>query len=111
MTDVRPKGGLKPGTDVVIGGVTYVAPPLNFGAIRQMNAEVTPSPTYVHDLMAYVIIRSLERNYDGVNALWLNDTLEGSEIEAASLAMLEIMKTSGLKSGEEKKPGEAPAAA
>ena len=116
MTDVKPKGGLKPGTDVVIGGQTYTAPPLNFGALRAMNVEVKPSPTYINDLLAYVLLRSLERNYDGVNALWLNEHLEGHEIEAASLAMVEIMKASGLKppenkSPEEKQSGEAVAAA
>ena len=111
MTEVKAKGGLRKGVDIVIGGETYIAPPLNFGAIRQMNVEVTPSPTYVHDLMAYVIVRSLERNYDGINVLWLNEYLEGDEIEAASLAMVEIMKSSGLKTSEDAKPGEAPAAA
>ena len=105
------KAGLKPGTPVTIGGVEYTCPPLNFGSIRRIR-DIPVTQTYVHDLLAFIICESLRRNYDGVDAAWLNDTLEGNEIEGAGRAELEIMKASGLRT-EDKEPdqGEPLAAA
>ncbi len=116
-----PKAGLKPGVPVVIGGETYTCPELDFGAIRGMadlkrysrvdpgsgKTVVTPD---AHELMAYILLQSLRRNYEGCNAVWLNETLLGSEIEDAAKAELEIMRNSGLRMSEEPDtPGEAKA--
>ena len=109
MVAVTPKAGMKPGVDVTIGGALYIAPPLTFGSLRRMS-DLKPSATYAHDLLAFVLLESLQRNYEGVNALWLNETLEASEVNAAAEAELEIMRRSGLiKPGEEKASGEAEA--
>ena len=110
---VSAKAGLKPGVEVVIGGQKYTAPPLNLGAIREMHTIERPANDRVppYGLMAYVLMRSLQRNYDGVEALWLNETLEGHEIEGAMLAIVAIMEASGLVKPAETNSGEAPAAA
>ena len=104
------KAGLKPGVKVVIGGEEYTAPQLNFGALRAMAVLDQKSLTSVHDLLAFVLLESLKRNYDGIDAAWLNATLEGSEMDAVAEAQVAILKASGLKlqGGES---GEAPAAA
>ena len=99
---VTAKAGLRPGTDIVIGGESYTCPPLNFGALRRMS-DIPRTASYANDLMAFIIIESLKRNYDGVDAIWLNDTLEGVELDGAGAAMLEIMKASGLKVPDEAK--------
>ncbi len=102
-----PKGGLIPGVTVLIGGVEYTAPQLNFGALRRMK-EIKITPTYADDLMAFVLVESLKRNYGDVDHLWLNETLEGTETIAAGQAILEIMKASGLKA-QDQSQGEAQA--
>jgi hypothetical protein len=102
---------MKPGTQVTIGGEIYIAPQMNFGALREMRTLDTTSRSYLDDLSAFVLLKSLSRNYEGVDAMWLNDTLEGSETEAAGKVVMEIMEVSGLKVPERTASGEAPAAA
>ena len=113
------KAGLKPGVTVIIGGEQYTCPELDFGAIRGMSdlkryplKQPDGTTTYqpeAHELMAYVLMQSLRRNYDGVNAVWLNETLLGSEIEAAAEAELRIMRNSGMKVAGSDQSGEAEA--
>jgi hypothetical protein len=100
MDAPKSKGGLKPGLTVLIGGEEYTAPQLNFGALRRMR-QLPSSPTYADDLVAFVLVESLSRNYEGINALWLNDTLEGTEVDGAAKAAAEIMRNSGLKGKDE----------
>ncbi len=102
------KGGLKPGVKVTIGGEEYTAPQMNFGSIREMANLDRQSRSFVNDLLGFVLMESLKRNYDGVNAVWLNETLEGSEMDGAATAELEIMRASGLIKADVV-PGEAPA--
>ena len=108
MNDPTPRGGIKQGVAVVIGGKEYTAPPLNFGGIRDMYDQKVAHP---YDLLVFVLVRSLERNYEGVNAQWIRETLEGSEIDDAAKAEMEILRLSGLKPNAETATGEAPAAA
>ena len=78
------KGGLKPGVKVTIGGEEYTAPQMNFGSVRAMANLDRKSASFVNDLLGFVLMESLKRNYDGVNAVWLNETLEGSEMDGAA---------------------------
>ena len=97
MAELTPKGGIKPGATVVIGGREYVAPQMNFGALREMVQLDRQSRTYTDDLLAFVLLKSLGRNYEGANAAWLNETLDGTEIAGAVEAQVAIMQASGLK--------------
>jgi hypothetical protein len=120
MDAPKARGSIKPGVTVMIGGEEYTCPELDFGAIRNMESQVerhqvrdasgqVTSRFDIHQLLSYVLLESLRRNYENVNALWLNETLLGSEIEAACEAELQIMLNSGMKMAEQAKPGEAPA--
>jgi hypothetical protein len=120
MDAPKARGSIKPGVTVTIGGEQFTCPELDFGAIRRMESEVerhrvqdasgqVTSRFDIHQLLSFVLLESLRRNYDGVNALWLNETLLGSEIEAACEAELQIMLNSGMKMAEQATSGEAPA--
>ena len=105
---LKTKAGLKAGIDVTIGGLTYIAPQLNLGGLRQVVPLFGASNRF--ELITAVLVHSLNRNYEDVNAAWLNEAMEGSEIDAAEGVTMQVLDASGIRLRSE--PGEAqPAAA
>jgi hypothetical protein len=106
----KAKEAILPGVAVTIGGTDYTAAPLNFGGLR----AVMPLMAKVggggieetHAFIEAVLRHALRRNYDGVDQIWLEATLEAAEFEAAALAVTRLMTLSGILKREENATGE-----
>jgi hypothetical protein len=104
---------IKPGIEVIIGGVTYVAPKLNLRGVQTVQdalsvPPIDPAiPNYAlaearrnMDIAIALLAASLSRNYASITADSLRDEIEGDELAAITEAVPKIFELSGLKPKE-----------
>lgn len=98
-----PKKELLDGKEIVIGGKTYIAPPLNFAAIRRLEPAFQIITTGDHlqamDGAVQIIHAALVRNYPRLSVRKLHKALT---IATATAALRTIMEVSGFTQGEQK---------
>jgi hypothetical protein len=96
----KAKEAILPGVEVTIGGQQYTAAPLNFAGLRAvlpLMAKVTSGKIEeTHTFIESTLRNSLRRNYDGVDQIWLENTMEASEFEGCAKAAGEILAVSGI---------------
>ena len=104
------KETILPGVEVTIGGNAYIAAPLNFAGLRAimpLMAKVGAGGIdETHSFIEAVLRHALRRNYDGVDQIWLETTMEAAEFEIAARATSKLLELSGVMKGEDQPKGE-----
>lgn len=110
MSDYKPKTGKIPGTQINLGGVDFVMPPLNLDQVQQFS-DVIPTlgkkPTLIENINEAlpVIFAALSRNYQDLTIEDLRPLLDLGNFRDACVA---VATSSGFVASDKKVGEETP---